>query len=582
MAASLVSVNAGVATVYSSGDLSSLAGVSALSSIVVTKNSSTPSGDDVVVDLTSGLAGVSALSSITVQNGATAKVGGGLLDAGVGTSFTVNGGILDVQGSLIGANVLNSIKVGPAGGEVKIEPTGLSVGVLKLPITFVDANGNTTTTIPKNFVMDFPNSSSIPASYDIATNTTTIGDGVSLLGILGAGRTITLSGDPFNLQTTGTANYGLIPQWLGGTPVSYSKSFTQSDGSGGVITCYLAGSMIQTPDGEKAVETLQSGDLVKTYLNGQEVIAPLVWTGKAHITVDTNLPDDTAGYPVRIIKNAIADGVPSRDLLVTAEHCLFLNGAFTPVRMLVNRQSIFYDHSITEYDYFHIETEAHAIIKANGVLTETYLDTGNRYAFRQGGTVIHLGSQALNWDTDAAAPLSTSQDSVQTLFQKICDRLPLLGLSQTEQRANLVTDPDFHLVSNTGVVIHKTREVGGRSMFMIPASVRSVRLVSRASSPHETIGPFMDDRRTLGICVGDITFYDSGRSVCLTAVNDAHAQNGWYAREAGGRRWTNGNALLVLNDRQPNSLGMLAIEVVAGGPYLVESEQTADLITLSA
>ncbi|KXV79781.1 hypothetical protein AD936_00690, partial [Gluconobacter japonicus] len=116
----------------------------------------------------------------------------------------------------------------------------------------------------------------------------------------------------------------------------------------------------------------------------------------------------------------------------------------------------------------------------------------------------------------------------------------------------------------------------------IPASVKSVHLVSRASSPHETIGPFMDDRRKLGICVGDITFYDSGRSICLTALNDEHAQNGWYGREAGGRRWTNGNALLVLNNRQPNSLGMLAIEVVAGGPYLADSKQEADLVTLSA
>lgn len=43
MTASLVSVNAGVATVYSSGDLSSLAGLSALSSIVITKNNSTHS-----------------------------------------------------------------------------------------------------------------------------------------------------------------------------------------------------------------------------------------------------------------------------------------------------------------------------------------------------------------------------------------------------------------------------------------------------------------------------------------------------------------------------------------------------------
>ncbi|MDI6653273.1 Hint domain-containing protein [Gluconobacter japonicus] len=573
MAASLVSVNAGVATVYSSGDLSALAGVSALSSIIVTKNSNTPAGDDVVVDLSSGLAGVSALSSITVQNGATAKVGGGLLDAGVGTSLTVNGGILDLQGSVIGVTALKGVTVGPAGGEIKIEPTGLSVGVLNLPVTFVDANGNTTTTIPKNFVMDFPSSSSIPATYDSLTNTTTIGDGISLLGVVGAGRTITLSGDPFDLKATGSH----FP-----FTTYYSKSFTQSDGSGGVITCYLAGSMIQTPDGEKAVETLQSGDLVTTYRDGQETVAPLVWTGKARVTVDANLPDDVAGYPVRIIKNALADGVPSCDLLVTAEHCLFLNGAFTPVRMLVNGKSIFYDHSITSYDYFHVETETHTIIKANGVLTETYLDTGNRYSFRQGGTVIHLGSKSLSWDTDAAAPLSVSQESVQPLFRQISDRLPLLGFSKSAHQQNLVQDPDFHLVTNTGVVIHKTREVGGRIMFMIPASVKSVHLVSRASSPHETIGPFMDDRRKLGICVGDITFYDSGRSICLTALNDEHAQNGWYGREAGGRRWTNGNALLVLNNRQPNSLGMLAIEVVAGGPYLADSKQEADLVTLSA
>lgn len=161
MVAALVSLNAGVATVYSSGDLSSIAGVSAISSIVVTKNSQTPDGDPVIVDLSSGLAGISALSSISVQNGATATVGGGVISAGVATSLSVNGGILDIQGSVVGAKVLNSITVGPAGGEVKIEPTGVSVGVLTLPINFIDSNGNSTTKIPSNFVMDFPKSKSI-------------------------------------------------------------------------------------------------------------------------------------------------------------------------------------------------------------------------------------------------------------------------------------------------------------------------------------------------------------------------------------------------------------------------------------
>lgn len=202
----LVNVNAGVATIYISGDLSGLAGLSAISSIVVTKNSQTPAGDNVVVNLTTGLAGIQALSSVTVQNGATAQVGGGLLGASVGTSLTVNGGILDIKGQGLSIGALSTITVGSAGGEIKVEPTVVSVGILNIPVQFVNSSGNVTTTIPKNFVMDFPSSSSITAVYNVSTNKTTIGDGVNLV-IASVGRTITLSGDPFDLKNTGTAGF---------------------------------------------------------------------------------------------------------------------------------------------------------------------------------------------------------------------------------------------------------------------------------------------------------------------------------------------------------------------------------------
>lgn len=209
----LVNVNAGVATIYISGDLSGLAGLSAISSIVVTKNSQTPAGDNVVVNLTTGLAGIQALSSVTVQNGATAQVGGGLLGASVGTSLTVNGGILDIKGQGLSIGALSTITVGSAGGEIKVEPTVVSVGILNIPVQFVNSSGNVTTTIPKNFVMDFPSSSSITAVYNVSTNKTTIGDGVNLV-IASVGRTITLSGDPFDLKNTGTAGF-----------LTYSKTF---------------------------------------------------------------------------------------------------------------------------------------------------------------------------------------------------------------------------------------------------------------------------------------------------------------------------------------------------------------------
>lgn len=571
MTAALVKINAGVATVYSSGDLSALAGVSALSAIVVTKNADTPAGDNVVVDLSSGLAGVSVLSSITVQNGATAKVGGGLLDAGAVASLTVNGGILDLQGSVIGAKVLNSVTVGPAGGEIKVEPTGLSANVLNLPVSFVDANGNTTTTIPDNFVMDFPSSSSIPASYNPTTNTTTIGDGISILGVIGAGRTITLSGDPFDLRNTGTYN------WLSGT---YGKSFTQSDGNGGVITCFLSDSMIRTPEGDVAVQDIQVGDSVVAYVDGQQQVRKVVWAGKTRVAVKAGLPDDEAGYPVRILKDALAEGVPYKDMLVTPEHCLFFNGLFTPVRMLVNGASIFYDHSITSYDYYHIETEQHSVIVADGVMTESYLDTGNRGSFRQEGTVVSLNAGShktvRTWAEDAAAPLVVAQAVVEPIFRKIEARAKHAGIEAVTPTRVVTNDADVHLVTESGAIIRKAREQNGKVFFMLPPGIDRVWLVSRTSRPADTIGPFVDDRRQLGVLVSNMSLQEGvGAARNLENImQDANLQ-GWHDVDAGhSMRWTAGYAEIPLVERTPGALAMLSVQIIAAGPYVLEGEQT--------
>ncbi|MCC6103789.1 Hint domain-containing protein [Acetobacter sp.] len=571
MTATLVKINAGVATVYSSGDLSALAGVSALSAIVVTKNADTPAGDNVVVDLSSGLAGVSVLSSITVQNGATAKVGGGLLDAGAVASLTVNGGILDLQGSVIGAKVLNSVTVGPAGGEIKVEPTGLSANVLNLPVSFVDANGNTTTTIPDNFVMDFPSSSSIPASYNPTTNTTTIGDGISILGVIGAGRTITLSGDPFDLRNTGTYN------WLSGT---YGKSFTQSDGNGGVITCFLSDSMIRTPEGDVAVQDIQVGDSVVAYVDGQQQVRKVVWAGKTRVAVKAGLPDDEAGYPVRILKDALAEGVPYKDMLVTPEHCLFFNGLFTPVRMLVNGASIFYDHSITSYDYYHIETEQHSVIVADGVMTESYLDTGNRGSFRQEGTVVSLNAGShktvRTWAEDAAAPLVVAQAVVEPIFRKIEARAKHAGIEAVTPTRVVTNDADVHLVTESGAIIRKAREQNGKVFFMLPPGIDRVWLVSRTSRPADTIGPFVDDRRQLGVLVSNMSLQEGvGAARNLENImQDANLQ-GWHDVDAGhSMRWTAGYAEIPLVERTPGALAMLSVQIIAAGPYVLEGEQT--------
>ncbi|MGD7070809.1 Hint domain-containing protein [Acetobacter sp. AAB5] len=586
MTAALVKISLGVATVYSSGDLSALAGVSGLSSIVVTKNADTPAGDPVVVDLSTPIAGVNALNAITVENGATAKVGGGLLNATVISALKTDGGILDLQGTLVGVSALKQVYVGPSGGQITMEPTGLDVGLLSVPVIFLDKAGQPTTTIPKDFVMDFPQVSkplfgdkSITASYSAVTNTTTIGPGLSVGGIVNVGRVMVLNGDPFDIKNTGTDNgFGY-----------FTKEFTQDDGKGGIITCFLTGSMIRTTTGEVAVEDVRIGDEVIAFdwRNNADIVRPVVWVGKARATVRPELHDDEAGWPVRILKDAIADGVPYKDMLITAEHCLFFKDCFVPVRMLVNGMSIFYDKSITSYDYYHIETEQHSIITADGMLTESYLDTGNRSSFRQEGKVATLRGAVKSWADDAGAPLGVARSFVEPLFRALEWREnSVVGIQIPSETMELTDDPDLHLVTDTGATVRPMRKTAHQYSFMLPPDTQSVRIISRASRPSDVIGPFVDDRRHMGVAVADVRLLCAKRQFDITSHLQAEKPEGWHETDWTDWTdcaWTNGNAELPLGDHLSHGkMGILSLTIRAAGPYLLSDQAVSDVQKRSA
>lgn len=342
-------------------------------------------------------------------------------------------------------------------------------------------------------------------------------------------------------------------------------------------SCFLTGSMIRTLRGDMAVEDIRPTDSVIACVNGQDVARVVVWTGKAHVIVNATLSEDAAGYPVRIVKDALAQGLPSQDLLVTSEHCVFLDGKFVPVRMLVNGASIFYDTSITSYDHYHIETEEHSIITANGILTESYLDTGNRRAFRPDGSVVRLGTRALTWEQDAAAPLDVSRAFVEPHFHRVRQRAAALGLTGRAIPRTTTDDADLRLLTETGHIIRPTRVQGDLVMFMVPSSVRNIHILSRTSRPSEAIGPFIDDRRELGVLIGQIALYDSVMTVKIDHHLKAEDLSGWEARAHILARWTNGYARLPLNARTPNSIGMLVLQILAAGPYVVEQSANTSL-----
>ncbi|WP_408735758.1 Hint domain-containing protein [Acetobacter malorum] len=376
--------------------------------------------------------------------------------------------------------------------------------------------------------------------------------------------TVTSSG----LLTASSTNGSSTSIQLAGTYPSTEDSFVYS-GDTLTLVCFLTGTMIRTPEGEVAVEELQIGDDVITFdwQQGREVVRPLTWVGRQKSCVRSELPDDQAGYPVRVRKGAIAEGVPHKDLLVTPEHCLFFEGKFVPVRMLVNQRSIFYDRTLTSYEFFHIETDEHSVIWSDGMLSESYLDTGNRKNFSQHGQIATLHQPSRTWASDAGASLTTDRETVEPLFHRLEARSETMGLQICAEPASQTQDADLHVVTDKGAIIRKAREKNGQAVFMLPSGTKEVQLVSRTSRPCDTIGPFVDDRRDLGVLVGEVTVFDG-----LTArkINDHLVTpdlDGWDVIETGACRWTNGNARITLGDLQKNSLGLLTVEILAGGPY---------------
>lgn len=426
---------------------------------------------------------------------------------------------------------------------------------------------------------------------NISENDTIIIDGLKADGYnyVDGVYTLTNNGTPIS----GTSSFQL-PDANEGTTFTV-KTITVDNGNGTTtsktvlnaqhVVCFLPGSMIRTVEGEVAVENLQIGDSVVTFdwKTGEETVRPVVWVGKAHATVQPHLADDEAAYPVRVLKNAISEGVPYKDMLITAEHCLFFDGKFVPVRMLVNGSSIFYDKSFTSYDYYHLETAEHAVIVADGMMTESYLDTGNRRSFRQEGKVASIGGRAKTWAADAGAELCVDRAFVEPLFRKLEARKSSVaeGLRHADV-VELTNDADLHLVTETGAVVRPVRHEGQRYSFMLPANVSSVRIVSRASRPSDVIGPFVDDRRQMGVAVGDITFVTAARQENIVVHLAETKPEGWHADASQAEAaWTAGNAVLPLSGLTDGNMGLLSLNVVAAGPYVVEA-QKEDVQVLSA
>lgn len=322
---------------------------------------------------------------------------------------------------------------------------------------------------------------------------------------------------------------------------NYGYDISESDdGSAVYAVCFLKGTMISTPQGEQRVEDLRPGDIVCVYQGANAEPQLVEWVGQKHVTRAETATFAADQFPVRILAGAFSENTPSQDLLITPEHCVFIDECLIPVRMLVNGKTIYHDSSLEEFSYYHIETETHSILQSNGLLSESYLNTGNKRVLSLDNDAEH--GAPFNWRDHAVARLNTEQSFVEPIWMKLAERAQLPG----DRSYNGNNGDDVYLVDENTDEIRPTRISGNQYVFNISADIKHVYLCSSARRPCDVYGPYVDDRRVLGLCVGRIDIFDSLSSSTIDVDNFLYEARGWYRSENSVGRWTNGKGVVPL------------------------------------
>jgi hypothetical protein len=137
-----------------------------------------------------------------------------------------------------------------------------------------------------------------------------------------------------------------------------------------VTLCYLRGTNILTPTGERPIEALHIGDPVVTRFNG---IQPIKWIGRQSYAPHF-VANNPAKHPVQIRAGALGPNLPARDLSISPGHSMLLENTLILAESLINGITITQTPPATELAYYQIELETHDCIIAEGTFSETYAD----------------------------------------------------------------------------------------------------------------------------------------------------------------------------------------------------------------
>ncbi len=365
----------------------------------------------------------------------------------------------------------------------------------------------------------------------------------------------------YNLLSTILASYGLTGPNNAATAAPI--------GNGVFSVCFAGGTHILTARGEVAVERLSEGDMVVTVSDGRQVLRPVRWLGERRIDIAAH-PRPVTVAPIRFRRGAFAPGVPKRDLLLSPDHCLFIDAKLIPAKLLVNGMTIAQDRAARSVHYYHVELERHAVLLAEDMPVESYLDTGNRAFFANAGLALvlhpefHVNAGLKCWEEDACAPLAVSPAALEPVWRRVAERAERLGYAPPCHETT--DDPGLYLTVD-GRALRAVAADHGRYVFAVPAG-SSVRLVSRAVIPSDVF-PWLDDFRSLGVAISRIVLRTADDEVAIP-VDHPSLTRGWHAAEREGARmwrWTDGNAELPTG--QWSGGVTLELHVAHSGTYII-------------
>nr|WP_283258439.1 Hint domain-containing protein [Pseudomonas sp. GX19020] len=146
-----------------------------------------------------------------------------------------------------------------------------------------------------------------------------------------------------------------------------------------MLVCFVAGTLIETPDGQRPVEDLRPGDLV---FNAEGEALPVIWTGARRVPMEDQIIDESL-RPVVFEPGSLGKGLPARRLAVSPQHRMLVSGwkaelwfaeseVLVPAISLVNGDTIRQATADEDVTYVHFLFEGHEIVLAEGCPSESF------------------------------------------------------------------------------------------------------------------------------------------------------------------------------------------------------------------